>query len=108
MLPLIIFILTFIFLAIFGGSADTMANKNTITDNKTRDVQPRKTAPIFVKKEEKLEPVYKNDGTQVAPILRKSSSDDKPKKSVSFNDERTALVGNRLKVEKTFNKRTDS
>jgi hypothetical protein len=104
MLPLIIFILTFIFLAVFGGSADTITNAG----NKMRDVQPRKTAPIFAKKEEKLEPVYKNDGTQVSPILRKSPTDDKPKKSVSFNDERTALVGNRLKVEKTFNKRTDS
>lgn len=104
MLPLIIFILTFIFLAVFGGSADKMTNS---VGNKTRNIQARKTAPIFAKKEEKLEPVYKNDGTQVAPILRSSPTDDKPKKSVSFNDERTTLIGNRLKVEKTFNKRTD-
>jgi hypothetical protein len=107
MLPLIIFILTFIFLAVFGGNADTITNKPINTGNKMRNALTRKTAPIFAKKEEKLELVYKSDGTQVAPILRKTPGDDKPKKSVSFNDERTALVGNRLKVEKTFNKRTD-
>lgn len=67
---------------------------------------PQKSQETYITKEKINNSEKEKINNGLKSILRTSSSPKLPKKKVSFNDTRTAMIGGRIRKENTFNRKT--
>ena len=101
-----IFIIIFSF--IFGIISPEQCNKKSAEIKKSAENKEKNIYKKEIRREEPLSNQFKADGTPLKSILRIKPiiQSDKVNKTVSFDNLRTAKIGNRVKIEKTFNKNT--
>lgn len=101
----IIILIIVLFIALFSGSPEFLANIGSKKESKSANISQPMSNKLSPKRSQDL--MTNNSQPILKSILRKKDA-EKTNKTVSFNDIRLAKIGNKIKMEKAFNKNTMS